>query len=275
MQIFICMVVNIICSYNEIRYIPKVVKYYQSQGIHVHVADNRSTDGTWEWLNDNNVSCQQFDTDGCFDLVKQQKVRLRLIEKFPNAEWIIYGDADEFIVSNSPLLEIFDNIKQKNSEANLLRMPSLNLKNTGESLKKDPTQNYFYYEERKYSSEIIRVHKNLDGVRYGAELGSIAGDIITFADGGEVRDRVWSTRDVVYDVNDAVLLNYGATKTAKHRTDLLKRRQKAWDRDLLPKNFGSHLVRGKQTNWKWNKEDLVDIRTHELFDCINKNVVNL
>ena len=78
------MVVNIICSYNEVRYLPKVVQYYQREGIEVYVADNKSADGTWEWLNDNKIPCEQFDTDGCFDLVAQQKLRLKLIDKFSN-----------------------------------------------------------------------------------------------------------------------------------------------------------------------------------------------
>jgi len=269
------MIVNIICSYNELRYLPKVVRYYQNQGIEVYVADNLSADGTWEWLNDNKIPCEQFDTDGCFDLVKQQKTRLKLIEKFPRAKWIIYGDADEFIVSKTPLTEVFSNNNLKKTRANLLRMPSLNLKNTGETIKSDPTKNYFYYEQRKYSNEIIRVHKNLPNVRYGAEMGSIAGDIITFSGNNIKKDSVWSSADKIYDLGDALILNYGATKSARHRTNLLKRRQKAWDRKLLPENFGSHLIRGKKANWKWEKDGLLDLREHELFSFIEKHIISI
>ena len=267
------MVVNIICSYNELRYLPKVVQYYHNEGIEVYVADNYSVDGTWEWLNDNRIPCERFDTDGCFDLVAQQKLRLKLIDKFPAAEWIIYGDADEFIVSTGKLLDIFT--RSSIANANLLRAPSLNLKNTGESIKSDPTRNYFYYETRKYSNEIIRVHRNSPGVRYGAEMGSNAGDLITFS-GTEVKtDSVWSSADVIYDIGDTFILNYGATKSVRHRTDLLKRRQKAWKRNLLPENFGSHLTRGKKANWKWDKSDLVDIRNHPLFPAMQDKILPL
>tara|TARA_Y100001933_G_scaffold258334_1_gene306183 strand:+ start:669 stop:1487 length:819 start_codon:yes stop_codon:yes gene_type:complete len=268
------MVVNIICSYNEVRYLPKVVQYYQREGIEVYVADNKSADGTWEWLNDNKIPCEQFDTDGCFDLVAQQKLRLKLIDKFQDARWIIYGDADEYIVSTKPLLDIFNCPTIKSLNGNLLRMPSLNLKNTGETIKSDPTNNYFYYAEREYSNEIIRAHRNLPGVRYGAEMGSIAGDIITFSGNTIKKDSVWSSNDAIYDLGDAVILNYGATKSARHRMNLLKRRQKAWDRKLLPENFGSHLIRGKKANWKWSKDELTDIRTHELFPIIEKNIIS-
>jgi len=269
------MIVNIICSYNELRYLPKVVQYYQNEGIEVYVADNYSADGTWEWLNDNKIPCERFDTDGCFDLVAQQKLRLKLIEKFPTAEWVIYGDADEFIVSNRNLLDIFRSTSISSSNANLIRMPSLNLKNTGETIKNDPTSNYFYYEVRKYSNEIIRVHKNNPGVRYGAEMGSNAGDIITFSGTEVKRDSVWSSSDVIYDLGDAFILNYGATKSARHRTDLLKRRQKAWKRNLLPENFGSHLIRGKKANWKWEKSDLIDIRNHPMFSVMQNKILPL
>jgi glycosyltransferase involved in cell wall biosynthesis len=267
------MIVNIICSYNELRYLPKVVRYYQNQGVEVYVADNKSADGTWEWLNDNKIPCEQFDTDGCFDLVAQQKLRLKLAKKFSDADWIIYGDADEFIVSRKKITDIINFNSVRKSASNLLRMPSLNLKNTGETTKNDPTTNYFYYAEREHSNEIIRIHKNLPEVRYGAELGSIAGDLITFSDNQVVKDSVWSTNDVIFDLGGAAILNYGATKSARHRTNLLKRRQKAWDRKLLPENFGSHLLRGKKANWKWDKSELTDIRTHELYPLIKKYVI--
>ena len=266
------MIVNIICSYNELRYLPKVVRYYQNQGVEVYVADNFSSDGTWEWLNDNKIPCEQFDTDGRFDLVAQQNLELRLAKKFKNADWIIYGDADEFIVARKKITDIVNFSSIKRSSANLLRMPSLNLKNTGETIKNDPTKNYFYYAEREYSNEIIRIHKNLPNVRYGAEMGSIAGDIITFSDGNIKHDSVWSTADVIYDLvgNNFELRSNKKCKTSYQFT---KTKTKSMGQKTIPENFGSHLIRGKKANWKWDKSELTDIRTHELYALIEKYVI--
>ena len=200
---------------------------------------------------------------------------MKLIKKFPTAEWVIYGDADEFIISRRNLLDVFRSTQIAAANANLLRMPSLNLKNTGETIKNDPTRNYFYYEVRKYSKEIIRVHKNNPGVRYGAEMGKTKGDLITFSGTKVNTDSVWSPADIIYDIGDMLILNYGATKTVRHRSDLLRRRQKAWKRNLLPENFGSHLIRGKQTNWKWEKSDLVDIRNHPMFSAMKDKILPL
>jgi glycosyltransferase involved in cell wall biosynthesis len=89
-------ILNFMCCWNEIEYIPKCIKFYQQHGIDVVVADNHSDDGSWEWLNDNNVKCFQFDTGGAFTVKKQQALRGGYVNTHREYDWIIYGDSDEY-----------------------------------------------------------------------------------------------------------------------------------------------------------------------------------
>ena len=53
-------IVQISCVYNEMEYLPHQLKYIKSQGLDVYVIDNCSTDGTWEWLQENKTPSHQF-----------------------------------------------------------------------------------------------------------------------------------------------------------------------------------------------------------------------
>ena len=81
-------IINIICCYNEINYLPYFIRFYQSQNIDIFVLDNYSNDGTWEWLQKNQISCERFDTDESFDVVKQQNLRIQKYKEL-NPDWVI------------------------------------------------------------------------------------------------------------------------------------------------------------------------------------------
>ena len=160
------------CCYNEIEYIPKCIRLYQQHDIDIVVFDNISTDGSWEWLNDNNIKCYQFDTNGCFYLQKQQESRLDYIKSKPEYDWIIYGDADEYITCKKPLMDIFD-FADKN-KCNIIKMKSFDIHNTGESRSEDITKDYFFYKERygRFGG-ITRIHRNVPGVVYEGDFISV------------------------------------------------------------------------------------------------------
>jgi len=69
-----------------------------------------------------------------------------------------------------------------------------------------------------------------------------------------------------------VMINYGRAKSANRRKELLKRRQLAWDRRLLKKNFGSHYLKEEAIGYTWDVNELEDIRKSQYWKYL-KNYV--
>lgn len=246
-------ILNFMCCWNEIEYLPKCVKFYQQHGIDVVVADNYSDDGSWEWLNDNNVDCFQFDTNGMFTVKKQQQLRLDYVKSHSEYDWIIYGDSDEYPATRNNLLEVFQ--AAQDNDCNVIRMKSFELHNTGEE-RHEPTQTYFYYSER-YStrSGIERIHKNVSNFSYQGDFIKLPGKRVA-------------------DVDSGNYLNYGNTKTAEQRERVFQRRKLAWDRGVEPHGHGSHYLKNRSRGFIWDKNNLKDIRQHADWNFIKSKVVD-
>ena len=241
------------CCWNEIEYIPKCVKFYQQHGIHVVVADNKSDDGSWEWLNDNKIDCFQFDTSGMFSVGKQQQLRLDYIKSHPEYDWIIYGDSDEYPATQVDLLDVFRAADDNN--CNVIRMKSFELHNTGEK-RGEPTQTYFYYSERYAGfGGIERIHKNVDQIKYLGDLIKIPGKRVANLQLGNY-------------------LNYGNTKTPQQREGVYQRRKLAWEAGVEPRSHGSHYAANRSRGFKWDKNTLKDIREHHDWSFIKEKVVD-
>lgn len=246
-------ILNVICCYNEINYLPYVVKYYQHQDIDIFVLDNYSNDETWDWLQNNGIACERFDTDGAFDVVRQQNLRLEKYEEL-KPDWVIYGDADEFIITYEPIRDVIAKADKKNN--NIIRLRKFDFRYTGEKReKRDPRSIYYYYEENYQEfGGIQRIHKNTKDISY-------SGDFIDFPD------------KKILDVKGFVL-NYGGTKDKENGKDLLKRRKKAWEKGLN-KVYGWHYLDYEKRDWFWDKNKLLDIRKHEIWPYMNQNFKNL
>jgi len=112
MRILACGVV-----WNEIDILPYLLKYLKAQGVDVFIFDNDSTDGTWEYLQDNKIKCERLSSGGKFSLVQFiKKMTAKWHELKP--DWCIYLDADEFpLTFQFPtlkrLIEIRDEIPWK------------------------------------------------------------------------------------------------------------------------------------------------------------------
>jgi glycosyltransferase involved in cell wall biosynthesis len=239
-------ILNIVCCYNEMQYLPSVLDFYKREGIDVVVADNFSDDATWEWLNDQHIPCIRFDTNGEFNLFKLQAVRKELMRHFSEYDWVIYGDADEYLIGDVPLSELVEMAVSENK--NSISFPCFEMMNTGEPRIGNPVGVYFSYERQGRRS---RLYKNRKGIRFAGD--SIRGD-----------------RPLIYD--SSVLLNYGKTKTKKSRSETLERRQKAWTAGLPPV-LGRHYAADAACNWTWNANNLKDIRKHKLFTTITEKVL--
>jgi hypothetical protein len=243
-------VLNIICSYNEYQYLPNVVRYYEREGVDVVVADNYSDDATWEWLNDNGVPCFRFDTNGEFNLLKQQALRKEAMAFYKEYEWIIYGDADEYLVSDISLIDLKEKAIELKKSA--VSFPCLEMLNTGEVVdyerRKEATNTYEYY------MRIGRRHRFFENSR-----------TIRF-----YADFIKTNQLLMYE--QCVVLNYGRTKPKYLREESLARRKKAWENGL-PKLFGEHYLDDSKVGWLWDKKDFDSIKDHNMFDIIYKKVI--
>ncbi len=236
-------ILNIMTCYNEIEYLPYTVEYYQDLGIDVFVLDNFSTDGSYEWLIQNKIPCERVDTNGAFHLVKLQIARLATMH-FHKPDWVIYGDADEFIViPNLPLKQLVGVADEKGF--NLIKCRKLNFYNTGEKReKKNPKDLFFYYKEAPgLEREIVRIHKYQSQIEYSFDFVQVTDPKICIVEG--------------------FVLNYGGTKSKEQREDVLLRRQKAW-KEGLTSVAGEHYIEHKNQDWIWKKNELYDVRNLEL-----------
>ena len=230
-------IVQISCVYNEMDYLPSQLKYIKSQGLDVYVIDNCSTDGTWEWLQENKIPSHQFDTDNMFDLVKNQSELTETAKKL-KADWVYFADADLFPVSQ--FFKIREFIEIADSQGyNSIFSDSLHLCNTGEK-RKGLFDTYFYGEERQQWLKIVKT-ENLNG---------LIGD-------GIALDKYKSVQKI--DDEEIFLFNFGMTKSKSLREETLKRRKKAWENGMN-ENFGAGFIHAQKKQWMWHKEDLIDGR---------------
>ena len=106
------------------EWLPDKVSYCKDNGLDLYVIDNYSTDGTWEWLIENQVPCHRFDTNGEFHLQKLQDEMIRTCLEM-DYRWIVYLDADLFIYTEKPLSQVIDDC-EKDEFINVLEFPRIN-----------------------------------------------------------------------------------------------------------------------------------------------------
>jgi hypothetical protein len=222
--------------YNELPYLPDAINYYKSQGCDIYIIDNYSNDGTYEWLIENDIKCNRFDTDESFDLTLLQKELARVL-KVEKPDWVVYGGADLYYVFDE---KISDVIKKVDAEGyNQITVRCYGALNTGEKFNTPLYKNYFY---GKYYKDLEMISKYSDDL-------VMNGDNILIPNVNNI-------------IIDGIMVNYGACKPVEEQKLKLKRRQKAWDNGLSPRT-GKHFKSGSLVNWKWNKEDYLNFHRCE------------
>lgn len=83
---------------DELDVLPYTLQHLASEGVDViHVADNLSSDGTWEWLQEADVGCELIVTRdeevGYYQSLKMTLLAQRAIDH--GADWVLPFDADE------------------------------------------------------------------------------------------------------------------------------------------------------------------------------------
>tara|TARA_B100000315_G_C14180540_1_gene408697 strand:- start:132 stop:455 length:324 start_codon:yes stop_codon:yes gene_type:complete len=99
-------VIGIQNIWNEIDYLPLKIKWCEKNNIEPYIIDNMSDDGSWEWLQKNNIPSHRFDTGGAFHLSKLNDEMTKTLHKI-KPSWIIYMGCDEFFVGDKPLIKTF------------------------------------------------------------------------------------------------------------------------------------------------------------------------
>lgn len=214
--------------YNERPYLPDAIDYYKSQGCDIYIIDNYSNDGTYEWLIENNIKCNRFDTNESFDLTLLQKELERILH-IEKPDWIVYGSADLYYVFDKPIAETIKEVDLKGY--NQIGVRCYGALNTGEPFGTPLYKNYLY---GQFYRNLVMISK------YNESL-IMNGDGILLSD-----SRVLNI--------DGILVNYGACKPIEEQKIKLARRQKAWDNGLSTRT-GKHFKSGEAVNWTWNKED--------------------
>lgn len=228
----------IMTAYNEIKFLPYKKKFCDNNNIKMYVIDNMSTDGTYEWLLDNNIHTHRVDTHDMFDLAKLQREIIATIHRVvPHPDWIIYNGVDLFPVV---LPDMETELARLDKEGcTLASMPTCAFYNTGEEWDTyDPINTYFYYGG---SPSYTMIHKYSSNISYDGDTIRIGG----INKVGEV---------------DGFMINYGHTKPKREREETYLRRKRAWDAGVTPKAHGNHYRAGVKNKWKWNSHELNDSR---------------
>lgn len=230
--------------YNEIDFIETAVNYYKQQGCDIFVIDNYSTDGTYEWLISNNIQCSRVDTAGAFDLKALQN---SLIERLHTVkpDWFVWFAPDLFHVFPKTIAETVAEAEQQGR--NQIQSICYSVKYTGGGYKL-PLQDYYFFGFENKNTLLIS--------KYDEKL-RMSGDRIHIP--------------LAYPMETGVVFEYGGSKTKEIQEEKLSRRQKAWQNGMK-KSHGTHYIEGKKRDWKYQPEELTDIRKHELFETFKTRI---
>jgi len=230
-------------AYNEMKYIPEMVNYYRNQGCDLLILDNYSTDGTFEWLQKNGIKTRQINTNESFHLGILQTELLKDIKK-ESPDWVVYTGIDFYYIFDKTIRETILDASMLGH--NIIEVRHCTAYNTGEE-RGLPLQNYFFHIARNRNLQLI--------AKYDQGFNIFADDIkLKFPN--------------VFKP-DGFSINYGCCKSAKEREETFARRKKAWDSGMT-KGWGTHYLVGKEKNWIWEKEELIDIRKTDDWKYIQK-----
>ncbi len=251
---------NVLCiltAWNEMEYLPFKAEYCRQNKLDLYVIDHMSNDGSWEWLQENNVSSHRFDNGGIYDLPSLQCEILKTVHRL-KPDWVIYNGCDLFPITLDPLAQHLEKLDRQGCSAG--EIDFINFFNTGEQRSSDPFSTYFYYAASALTTKrsdaplsfkrLTMIHKYDPHVVYDGDHVFFPGIKV-----GQV---------------EGVMVNYGGTKSVTERDATLQRRVKAWLSGNTPIGLGIHYTQSKINNWKWSKAELDDVRVSKYWPYIQK-----
>lgn len=244
MKILACGVV-----YNEIDILPYLLDHFKSQGIEVFIFDNFSNDGTWEYLQKNNIPRERIFSDGKFSLVQFiKKMTLKWHEIQP--DWCIYSDADEF-----PLTFQFSSLQELISDRdrrgfNVIKQTRVNFRPTGteDFSKGDPRKIFRYYfidwPDEKWNVQCERIFKYSEEI----DIVSGAGHVVGLFD-----------KKVSLETLNNPIFHYTMRQHAKEKI-LRTFFRYSIDEETIKLGWNAHYAKFIEKNkWLWDKKELHDI----------------
>ena len=256
MKILACGVVH-----NEIDILPYLLSYYDSQGIEVFIFDNYSDDGTWEYLQANNIECERINSDGSFSLawfIEKRMEKWREIKP----DWCIFLDADEFPLTFQ-LPSLKELIETRDREGfNVIKQTRVNFRPTGSEdfSQGDPLKIYRYY--------FIRFPKGKGHLQ--CERIFKYSDLMRLAGGGHA---VWRVdKKVSAEPLDNPIFHYSMRENAEEKTRQRFDRHNKGGKGVR-RRWNEHYAKYIKNNvWVWDKDKLEDIKNPEdgIYKIMNK-----
>jgi hypothetical protein len=223
-----------------------VIDYHKNEDIDLFLLDNNSTDGTWEYIQDNKIPSKRVYTNDTFDMNLLVKYKCEIIHKI-KPDWVINMDNDMFLMTPAPLIKLIKDVDD--GGFSIISTPFIRFFDTGEKITdSDPRKVYFNY--RQDRDFLLKIHRYKNFVNYFADFPVM-----------DANHQIIQT-DMIY------FLDYGNTRGKKKREDIYQRTIRAWNNGL-PKNFGEHYIEASERNWLWSKDELDDIRKSKYWELIN------
>jgi len=235
-------VLCIMTVYNEIEMLPYKKEWCRRNGLDLYVIDNYSTDYSFGWLKSHNIPCHQIDTKGAFDLDALQREIIKTTNIL-KPDWVVYNSADLFIFAEKAISYLCMDAEEQGK--NIIGFPMIDICRIEKAML---FENYWY---RPARDMIEFVYKWNPYIRYKA-------DLIKIPERKSYKPK-------------GIMINYGRIKPIEQRKELLKRRKLAWKRGL-DKTSGRHYLREEAKGYKWNKDELEDIRESKYWKYL-KNYV--
>jgi|GEM_PF-2194620 len=246
------------CVYNEIELLPFKIDYITKNKINCFVFDNMSTDGTWQWLQRNNIPSERFDSDNMFNLHLNTRLITKKIHEI-KPDWAMFPGCDIFYVNREgkTLRQVIEEADRNSFDCINSGYRALTFLYTGtEQPGIDPRLNYMFYTPRKILHEKC--------------IAKYCPGLVIVADHFHFR-----AKRVMRDPN-FLFLHYSLRHDGKKRKiDQYLRRKKAWDKGLVPRHWGYHYKKfAERGKFVYNPSTLSDIRSAKLWEAIKDSVEN-
>lgn len=230
--------------YNEIKYLPHLINYYQDNGCDIYVIDNYSDDGTYEWLVENKIPCHRVDTQESFNLNILSEELVSTVNKI-KPDWVILAAADLYHIVPSTLSDYIQKVDSEGyNQIALATISAVNIERTNET----PLPEHHNYAIELYYLTMI--------CKYGNNF-MLCGDSLSI------------DNPRPYDKSEGVSINYGLCKPPNERERSRLRTQKAWDLGMDSK-FSIHYEEDKKHNWEPYHEGAFDLRNTWYYPYILK-----
>lgn len=232
-------------SYNELPLLRYKAEHCRQNHLDLFIIDNMSTDGSKEFLKENNIPHSFIDTNNSFDLRPLLQAMHEKIHQL-RPDWFIYAGVDMFPEAQPSLTSMI--LKADQDGFTQLRFRQMIISYTGEvrSPEQNPFNNYFYYRE---APKQVLISKYDPSIRI-------------------VPDGIFRAKKIIKD-DAGIFFEMHASKTTEERLETFQRRKKAWAGGMN-KGWGIHYPAEAAVNFTYDKNKCLNIREHHEFSMYTR-----